>query len=70
MSTTATQAVATILRNIKVSLSVTYAPAQMTENILSRMQELINEGYTTDVALAKACKIYPATKYAAIDAYK
>lgn len=67
-----TAAARTILANAERSLKascVTY-PEIMLGCILDEAQELVNaHGYRWDVALAKAVRIYPATRYAATDAY-
>lgn len=45
-------------------------PEIMINNILDEAQELVNDhGYCWDVALAKAVRIYNATKYSANWAY-
>jgi hypothetical protein len=42
----------------------------MLESLLGVAQEYVNvEGYAFDVALAKACAIYPATQYCPVVAY-
>jgi hypothetical protein len=43
----------------------------MLDHILNVAQEYVSdEGYAYDVALAKACAIYPATKYCPVVVYK
>jgi len=73
MASQETKIVRKIIANIERSLKascVSY-PEIMMECILDTAQELINEdGYLYSVALAKACKIYPATKYAALYIYE
>ena len=72
MSSQQTKVARKILHNIERSLkaSCVMYPDTMREVILDAAQELVNEdGYSWDVALAKACKIYPATRYAALHIY-
>jgi len=68
-----TTAVRIILANVQSSLkaSCVSCPDIMLNCILDEAQELVNrDGYRFDVALAKAVKIYPATKYAANYVYE
>lgn len=73
MASRQTEAVRTIISSIERSLKahcVSY-PEIMMECILDEATDLMNEyEYRYDVALAKACQIYPATKYAAQYAYE
>lgn len=72
MTSPATKAARNILANVERSLKASCVsfPEIMMGCILDTAQELVNEdGYRWDVALAKAVKIYPATNYAATDAY-
>jgi hypothetical protein len=68
-----TQAVQNLINAIETALKascVSY-PEIMLDHILNVAQEYTNvEGYAFDVALAKACAIYPATKYCPAVAYK
>jgi hypothetical protein len=68
-----TQAVQNLINAIETALKascVSY-PKVMLDHILNVAQEYVNdEGYAYDVALAKACAIYPATKYCPVVAYK
>jgi hypothetical protein len=71
--TSQTKAVQNILDNITRAMEAhcVSCPDVMIECILSEAQELIdNKGYCYDVAMAIACKMYPATKYAATLAYE
>ena len=67
-----TQAVQNLINAIETALEascVSY-PQMMLESLLGVAQEYVNdEGYAFDVALAKACAIYPATKYCPAVAY-
>jgi hypothetical protein len=67
MASQQTQATRQIIANIERSLKascVSY-PDIMMGCILDEATDLTNEhGYRWDVALSKACSIYPATKYA------
>jgi PIN domain nuclease of toxin-antitoxin system len=68
-----TKAVQNIINSIHRSLAascVSY-PEIMLNCILDRAQEYVNEdGYVWDVALAKACEIYPSTRYCGLCAYE
>jgi hypothetical protein len=67
-----TKAVQSLINAIETALEascVSY-PQVMVEHLLNVAQEHVNvEGYAFDVALAKACAIYPATKYCPAVAY-
>ena len=68
-----TTAARIILANAERSLKANCVsfPEIMMGCILDTAQEYVNEdGYRWDVALAKAVKIYPATKYAALYVYE
>jgi hypothetical protein len=68
MASQQTLATRKIIANIERSLKASCVsfPEVMMGCILDEATDLCNEhGYRWDVALAKACKIYPATKYAA-----
>ena len=68
-----TQAVQNLINAIETALkaSCVSCPKVMLDHILNVAQEYTNvEGYAFDVALAKACAIYPATKYCPAVAYK
>ena len=70
--TKATQAAQNIINAIEVALAAhcVSCPAIMMGCILDNAQELVSEdGYQWDVALAMACKIYPATTYCGQAAY-
>ena len=73
MASQQTIATRKIIANIETSLKascVSY-PEVMMGCILDNAQELVNlDGYRWDVALAKACQIYPATKYSALYVYE
>lgn len=72
MSSHQTKAVRNVLASIERSLKAACVscPDVMLGCILDEAQDLVNEfGYCWDVALAKACKIYPSTKFAANYAY-
>ncbi len=60
-----TEACKKIIKNIEKALVGKYYPITMIENILRVAQEMADQGYVWDVALAKACQIYPATRYCA-----
>jgi hypothetical protein len=68
-----TQAVQNLINAIETALKascVSY-PQIMLDHLLNVAQEYTNvEGYAFDVALAKACAIYPSTKYCPVVAYK
>ena len=71
--TSQTKAAQTIINNIQRSLAASCVsfPSVMLENILDDAQDLVNnDGYVWDVALAIACKSYPATKYCGLYAYE
>ena len=68
MASQQTIATRKIIANIERSLKASCVsfPEVMIGCILDEATDLVNEyGYRWDVALAKACSIYPATKYAA-----
>ena len=54
-----------IAENIQTALVGAIAPAIMMDNIMKAAQSLAAEGYVWDVALARACQMYPATKHCA-----
>jgi hypothetical protein len=60
-----TEACKKIIENIQKALVGKCYPTIMIENILRVAQEMADQGYVWDVALAKACQIYPATRYCA-----
>ena len=60
-----TEACKKIINNIQAALVGKCYPLIMTQNILKEAQTLADQGYVWDVALAKACQIYPATRYCA-----
>lgn len=67
MASKQTQAARQIIANIERSLAAACVsfPDIMVGCILDEAQDLVNEhGYRWDVALSKACSIYPATRYA------
>jgi len=68
-----TKAVQNLINAIETALEascVSY-PKVMIDHLLSVAQEYVSEeGYAFDVALAKACAIYPATKYCPAVAYQ
>ena len=67
MASQQTQAAQIIINNIERSLKASCVsfPDIMINCILDEATDLVNEhGYRWDVALSKACAIYPATKYA------
>ena len=69
--TSATQATQNIIYNIQISLAGCQRPDIMMENILNKAQDLVNEeGFVWDVALAKACHIYPKTQYCGLYVYE
>lgn len=69
--TNATQATQNIINNIQISLAGCQRSDIMMENILNEAQSLVNEeGFVWDVALAKACHIYPKTQYCGLYAYE
>ena len=61
-----------ILDNVQRSLKAACVscPDIMLGCILDEAQELANQGFRWDVALAKAVQIYPSTKYAATGVWK
>jgi hypothetical protein len=60
----ATVACQNIINAIETSVAGRHHGHIMTNNILDAAQQLVNEeGYAMDVALAIACKKYPATQY-------
>jgi len=68
MASQQTIATQKITANIERSLEAACVsfPEVMIGCILDDAQDLVNEhGYCWDVALAKACQVYPATRYAA-----
>ncbi len=68
-----TYAVQNLINAIETALkaSCVSCPKVMLDHILNVAQEYVNdEGYAYDVALAKACSIYPATKYCPAVAYQ
>lgn len=68
--TNATQAAQNIINNIQTDLRGTQCPNVMMDFILDEAQRLVNdEGFVWDVALAKACQIYPKTQYCGLYAY-
>jgi hypothetical protein len=71
--TSQTKAVQNLINAIETALEascVSY-PQVMVEHLLNVAQEYVNdEGYAYDVALAKACAIYPATQYCSAVVYK
>ena len=65
MTSTATKVAQVIIERIEKSVRNKPYGQIMLENILDEAQELVNtDGYRWDVALAKACRIYPATRNA------
>ena len=68
-----TKAVQSLINAIETALEascVSY-PQVMIDHLLNVAQEYASdEGYAFDVALAKACAIYPATKYCPVVAYQ
>ena len=60
-----TEACKKIIENIQKALVGKCYPTIMIEKILRGAQEMADQGYVWDVALAKACQIYPATRYCA-----
>jgi hypothetical protein len=61
---TQTQAVKNILARIEKSLSIAMCPELMMDQILGEAQRLTtDEGFVFDVALAKACTMYPMTAH-------
>jgi hypothetical protein len=68
-----TKAVQNLINAIETAFKascVSY-PKVMLDHILNVAQEYVNdEGCAYDVALAKACAIYPATKYCPVVAYQ
>ena len=68
-----TQVVQNLINAIETALEascVSY-PQMILGHLLDVAQEYANdEGYAFDVALAKACAIYPATKYCPVAAYQ
>jgi hypothetical protein len=66
-----TQVANYIINNIQTALAGCQRPDIMMENILNNAQALVNEeGFVWDVALAKACYIYPKTQYCGLYAYE
>lgn len=68
-----TKATRNILDSVQRALKAACVscPDVMLDCILDEAQELVTrDGFRWDVALAKACQIYPATKYAAQFAYE
>jgi|APGre2960657404_1045060.scaffolds.fasta_scaffold570459_2 hypothetical protein len=63
--TNQTEACKKIIKNIEAALVGTFDSRIMIQNILSVAQGMADEGYVWDVALAKSCQIYPATRYCA-----
>ena len=68
-----TQAVQNLINAIETALEVSCVsyPQIMLGHLLDVAQEYANaEGYAFDVALAKACAIYPATQYCPVVVYQ